>query len=117
MAQSMETRMLESSAPEDERTPPRGIEPAIPRRRGRPLLMTGDAVLDRIRSLASRQEGLFRIHRTHPGLYARARRLFGSWSAAVAEAGIDYVAVIGVARDRALRSRRQRARRRVRAAR
>jgi hypothetical protein len=35
-------------------------------------------VLEKIQRLAARQEGLFRIHRTHDGLYARARRLVGS---------------------------------------
>ena len=48
------------------------------RGRGRPTLMRPDAVLDKIRHLAN-ESGLYRIHRTHSSLYARARRQFGSW--------------------------------------
>ncbi len=85
--------------------------PVPPRRRGRPLEMSRDQVLQRIRELAGRDGGLFRIHRVHSGLYARARRLFGSWSAAVAEAGVDYRTLLGAARRRAVQTRRQNARR------
>lgn len=91
---------------------PASPEPGAPRRRGRPSLMSPLALLERIRQLATRTEGLFRIHRTHSGLYARARRQFGSWSAAVRAAGVDYQDTISRARARSLRSRRQRGRRR-----
>ena len=43
-----------------------------------------------IRELHRRSGSLSRIHHTHAALYAQARRAFGSWRAAVAEAGIDY---------------------------
>jgi hypothetical protein len=43
-------------------------------RRGRPIEMAPPRVLERIRQLASRADGLFRIHRTHSALYARARQ-------------------------------------------
>lgn len=85
-------------------------------RRGRPLLMPREIVLERIRSLARSSDGLFRVHRRMPGFYARARRLFGSWSAAVAAAGEDYPAAVNAARERALRNRIAQARRRRRAA-
>lgn len=71
-----------------------------PRRRGRPALMTRESLLESIRALAVNGEGLFRIHRSHPHLYARARRMFGSWSEAVALAGLDYGDAIKVARAR-----------------
>ena len=70
------------------------------RRRGRPALMTREQTLDAIREIATQHDGLFRIHRRHADLYARARRLFGSWSAAVKSAGLDYDAAIGAARRR-----------------
>jgi hypothetical protein len=57
-----------------------------PRRRGRPLEMTKDEVCAEIRRLAAIERGLVAIHRRNPGLYARARRQFGSWAAAVREA-------------------------------
>lgn len=85
--------------------------PAPPRRRGRPLEMSAEQVLQRIRELASREGGLFRIHRVHSGLYARSRRLFGTWSAAVAAAGVDYRSLLGAARRHAVQTRRQNARR------
>ncbi len=75
---------------------------------GRPALMTPEAVLQRIRDLARRDDGLFRIHERHSALYARARRMFGSWRAAVATAGIDYAEIVMAARRRSLRTRRQR---------
>lgn len=81
-------------------------------RRGRPLLMSRERVLERIQGLARTEDGLFRVHREHPGFYARARRLFGSWSAAVAAAGLDYGSAVGAARARSLRNRRSRMRRR-----
>jgi len=57
-------------------------------------------VIVQIRELAAGGDGLFRVHRTHPDLYARARRYFGSWAAAVGVAGLDYASAIRVARDR-----------------
>ena len=47
-------------------------------------------VLATIRGLHQQAGGLSRIHRTHPALYAQARRAFGSWREAVAAAGLDY---------------------------
>lgn len=78
------------------------------RRRGRPLDMAPEAVLERIRLLAARDTGLFRIHLTDPPLYARARRLFGSWQGAVRAAGFDYVDVLEGSRRRAVLARRSR---------
>jgi hypothetical protein len=80
-------------------------------RRGRPLLISREQVLEQIRQLAGRSDGLFRVHRQHPDLYARARRLFGAWSRAVALAGLDYRVAIEAARQRSLRNRRTRAKR------
>jgi hypothetical protein len=74
---------------------------------GRPALMTPEAVLARIRALSQRDDGLFRIHRRFPALYARARRMFGSWGAAVSAAGLDAVGLARAARLRAARTRRQ----------
>lgn len=79
-----------------------------PRRRpGRPLEMTREQVVARIRELSAAPDGLFRVHLAAPGLYARARRLFGSWSAAVRLAGVDYETLQGVARARSLQTRRR----------
>jgi hypothetical protein len=86
---------------------------APPRRRGRPPLMIPETVLREIRAIAG--EGrLFRVHFTRSGLYARARRMFGSWEAAVRAAGVDYDQAIRVARQRGVDRRRRirRARRR-----
>jgi hypothetical protein len=74
------------------------------RGRGRPLLETPHAVLEKIRRIA-REGGLYRIHRTHGSLYARARRQFGSWAAAVKAAGIDYGQAVSVARRRSIETR------------
>jgi len=79
-------------------------------RRGRPIEMAPPRVLERIRQLASRVDGLFRIHRTHSALYARARRQFGSWAGAVAAAGIDYGSTLDRARRRSIATRRRRRR-------
>lgn len=86
---------------------------AAPVRRppGRPALMTREAVLERIRALSERPDGLFRVHLRHPALYARARRMFGSWGAAVSAAGIDHAGLTRVARLRAARTRRKNLRR------
>jgi hypothetical protein len=81
------------------------------RARGRSRPSDHLAVLGRIRSLAARPNGLFRVHRERPALYARARRLFGSWSAAVAAAGFDYALVMSTARRRAVETRLRRRRR------
>lgn len=70
--------------------------------------MTRAEVLALIRSTARRPPGLFRAHHTRPDLYARARRMFGSWAAAVAAAGLDYAAAVGQARRRGDRARRRR---------
>jgi hypothetical protein len=83
------------------------------RRPGRPLEMSASEVLGLIRLLSTRKEGLFRVHVTAPSLYARARRLFGSWSAAVRRAGIDYEVLQGMARARSLQTRRRNRRPRV----
>src|SRR4029077_11177450 len=87
----------------------------IRRKRGRPMEMTPDQVLDRIRRLSAGGDGLYRIHRTHTDLYARARRQFGSWAAAVVAAGMDYPGAITAARRRAVETRRTRRRNRARA--
>ena len=52
-----------------------------------------------IRDLHGRTGSLSRVHRSHPDLYARARRAFGSWREAVGAAGLDYRGEI----DRSLR--------------
>lgn len=79
------------------------------RKRGRPALMTREQLVASIRDLASRPDGLFRVHLTDSDLYARARRMFGSWSAAVSAAGVDYGHVVDSARRRSLETRRARA--------
>ena len=99
------------SRPSDDAHPHVAGAGTAPRRRGRPLEMSREQLLQRIQELASRDSGLFRIHREQSGLYARARRLFGSWSAAVAAAGVDYSSLLGAARRRAVQTRRQNARR------
>ncbi len=80
------------------------------RRRGRPLEMTPEEVLRSIRERSRREDGLFRAHVQSPALYARARRLFGSWAAALRDAGIDYEALQSVARARSVQTRRRRRR-------
>jgi len=72
--------------------------------------MTREAVLDLIRRLGRRREGLVAIHVTHPALYARARRCFGSWAAAVRAAGLDYWSEIRRARQHAIDMRRRKRR-------
>jgi hypothetical protein len=85
--------------------PPRA-DALRPRRRGRPFATPPEDVLARIRSLAVRNGGLFRAHLIEPALYARARRLFGSWEGAVRAAGLDYAEAIHLAQQRAGQSRR-----------
>ena len=78
------------------------------RNRGRPLLMNRADLLERIREIARQPDGLFRVHHLDTGLYARARRQFGSWAAAVRAAGIDYGTALESARRRSLETRRSR---------
>lgn len=68
--------------------------------RGRPARMSRATVLEHIRRLGEGEAGLFRVHRTQGALYARARRQFGSWAAAVQAAGIDYRETLRRARQR-----------------
>lgn len=82
--------------------------PRSSRNRGRPLLMSRAQVLDRIRDLSRQPGGLFRVHHQDTGLYARARRQFGSWEAAVRAAGVDYGTAVETARRRSLETRRTR---------
>jgi hypothetical protein len=74
--------------------------------------MSETQVLARIREFATETRGLFRVHHAQPALYARARRLFGSWSAAVRAAGLDYEVALDTARAGAAQARRQQRRRR-----
>lgn len=73
--------------------------------------MSAEALLERIRRLARRSGGLFMVDHTHPVLYGRARRRFGSWAAAVTAAGLDYDRIVQEAQDRSRIRRRRRARR------
>jgi len=72
--------------------------------------MSRDALLDRVREVARTADGLFRVHREHPDLYGRARRMFGSWSEAVRSAGVDYDGAIAHARRRSRLTLTERAR-------
>lgn len=83
------------------------------RKRGRPLEVQPHEVLGRIRELWL-QNALFRVHLDAPALYARARRLFGTWASALSAAGLDHAAAVEAARRRALESRRGRRTRRPR---
>lgn len=65
-------------------------------------------VLDAIRALHGTHGGLSRVHHTHAALYAQARRAFGTWRAAVAAAGIDYVHERNTSLKRGLSMRDQR---------
>jgi len=47
-------------------------------------------VAEIIHRLHGQAGGLSRVHHTHPALYAKARRAFGTWREAVAAAGLDY---------------------------
>ena len=87
------------------------VRPLPARRRGRPPKMSPQELLDRIRRLAVGRGGLFRLHRRNSSLYARARRLFGSWSKAVQAAGLDYGQALSGARQRSVRTRKLRSRR------
>jgi hypothetical protein len=79
----------------------------VPRRRGRPPLCAPEQVLDEIRAEAAAGR-LVRVHLDHPALYARSRRLWGSWAGALLAAGLDPKAVLEAARRRALETRRRR---------
>lgn len=95
-------------------TPPSPVAATTDRKRGRPLEMSRDEVLSRVQRLARRKEGLFRVHLTHSGLYARARRLFGSWSQCVWAAGLNYDDAVHRARGRSIKTRKVRSLRRFR---
>ncbi len=96
------------SAPPSQGPRPLGVVagPTL-RRRGRPPLATREQVLQQIRAIAAAGR-LFRVHLETPSLYARARRLWGSWGDALAAAGIDHRATVASARARALAARRSR---------
>ncbi len=76
------------------------------RKRGRPLEMSGDEVLRRIRDLSA-SGLLFRVHREAPALYARARRMFGTWAGALSAAGVDHGQTLQEARRRSFETRRR----------
>jgi hypothetical protein len=80
----------------------------VTRKRGRPAIMTRDELLSLLRERATSPDGLFRVHLTDSDLYARARRMFGSWAFALAAAGVDYRRIIATARARSLETRRRR---------
>ncbi len=63
--------------------PPAASAPTFKRSRGRPRLMTSEQVCAEIRRWLEAPGGLTVIHRRNPALYARARRQFGNWAAAV----------------------------------
>jgi hypothetical protein len=74
------------------------LEPAAPNAARLPLAPAPAVDDDRrrvvaeiIQRLHGQAGGLSRVHHTHPALYAKARRAFGSWREAVAAAGLDYV--------------------------
>jgi len=84
---------------------PRNSRPA-PRRRGRPPLLTPDEALAQINGVAKAGQ-LFRVHLDQPALYARARRLWGSWAGALLAAGLDYDTIMADARRRSIETRRR----------
>ena len=90
----------------DPATRPEMFAQTLPRR-GRPREMTDQKLLERIRGLAESRDGLFRVHDRNLSLYSRARRSFGSWSAAVQAAGLDYLEAVSGARLRSLKTRRR----------
>jgi len=90
---------------------PLDLAPSAPRparRRGRPPLATPQEVLGQILEAHARGE-LFRVHLDQPALYARARRLWGSWAGALHAAGLDYELTMVESRRRALDTRRRKA--------
>jgi hypothetical protein len=80
--------------------------PPTPRRRGRPPLCAPEQVIDEIRSEAAAGR-LFRVHLDRPALYARARRLWGSWAGALRAAGLDPRSILDASRARAIETRRR----------
>ena len=89
------------------RPDPKAAAPVRARRkRGRPLEMQPHEVLGLIRELAGRDK-LYRVHLEVPALYARARRLFGTWAAALAATGLDHRATLAAARRRSIETRRR----------
>ncbi len=74
--------LLEAAAQDAARTP---VARALPLRDERRRV-----VAEIIQRLHGQAGGLSRVHHTHPALYAKARRAFGSWREAVAAAGLDY---------------------------
>ena len=89
---------------------PQVVRPAVTvpaRRRGRPPLCTPQQVLAEIRAEAA-GERLLRVHLDRPALYARARRLWGSWARALHAAGLDAGKVREAARRHAVETRRRR---------
>jgi hypothetical protein len=84
-----------------------GELPRPHRKRGRPLEMLPQEVLRRIRDLAERGQ-LFRVHLDTPALYARARRLYGTWAAALGAAGLSHDDTVAAARRRSIETRRRR---------
>ena len=112
----MPAQPTDSGAPEPNDSETRASGAATPdgasaRKRGRPAIMSREQLVIAIGELAKRPEGLFRVHQTDSDLYARARRMFGSWSAAVVLAGADYSSAIVAARRRSVETRRRRRRR------
>ncbi len=66
--------------------PARAVTPSAGVRESRRRAVT--AIIQRLHEQSG---GLSRVHHTHPALYAKARRAFGTWREAVAAAGLDYV--------------------------
>ncbi len=77
------------------------------RRRGRPPAASPEEVQAEIRRVAA-SEQLFRVHIARPALYARARRLWGSWAGALLAAGIDYEVAMAESRRRSSAARERR---------
>lgn len=86
--------------------PARAAAAATPRRRGRPPLCAPEQVLEDIRAEAKAGR-LFRVHLDRPALYARARRLWGSWAGALLAAGLDPGRILDASRLRAIETRRR----------
>lgn len=91
---------------DDSQIPPASTPVAAARKRGRPLEMSSDEVIRRIRELSDAGL-LFRVHREAPALYARARRMYGTWAAALSAAGLDHGQALQEARRRSFETRRR----------
>ena len=76
------------------------------RKRGRPLEMPAEHLVRRIRD-HSASGLLFRVHHEAPALYARARRMFGTWAGALSAAGLDHAQALREARRRSFETRRR----------